>query len=303
MTLLADGDPDESTSVVTDSNQRVERSFGRVQNAVSGVMTADEAFRLRRPVHDYTGGSVPTATTVAEYDGASLVTASSSSGYADILGSVLPEEHPYAAFDGSGFTAWGTAPFTTPQGQWIEVQFADAVDPGPVDLTFDKLGGADVASVRLTTDGGSEVVQVDADGRASGIDLPGTTTSTIRMTVVDARPGINQVRLTNFAVAGHQIRRSLRLPGEVGAAVPRSTSRASPPRRACVPGELGVACRPTWQRETRRPPASTGPSPSPRSAGGGSPAGWWRRTVLPPSGSSHRCRPAGRRHGDVDLRR
>ncbi len=246
---LASGDPDEALDVVTDSNQRVERSFGRVQSAVSGVMTSDEAFRLRRPVHDYTGDSIPTDLTVAQYAGAKLITASSSRGYADILGPVLPEEHPYAAFDSSGFTAWGTAPFTDPEGQWIEVQLDGTIDPGPVDLAFDKVSGADVSEVRLTTDAGSEIVQVAADGTADDIDLPGTSTSRIRLTVVKTRAGISQVRLTNFAIEDHRITRSLLVPGAVRAGTTVHLT-SEPTRRACVSTGSGVACNSDWQRES-----------------------------------------------------
>ena len=165
--------PDETADILTDSNQRIERSFGRVHEATSAVMTADEPFRLSRPVHDYTGDQVPAALTVAEYEGAALVTASSSTGYADIIGPVLPEEAPYAAFDDSAFTAWATAPFTDPEGQWIEVQFAEPETLGTVSLWFDTATGADVTSVRLTTDGGSVTVPIDEDGRARTSTCPG----------------------------------------------------------------------------------------------------------------------------------
>ncbi len=129
---------DEPLDVVTDSNQRVERSFGRITDGVSGVMTR----RRRRSgcdvrSHDFTGGSVPAATTDAEYEGASSITASTSGGYADVLGPIRQDEHPYAAFDASGFTAWTTAPLTSPMGQWIEARFAEPMELGPVSLLFD----------------------------------------------------------------------------------------------------------------------------------------------------------------------
>ncbi|MFC7497479.1 MULTISPECIES: alpha-(1-_3)-arabinofuranosyltransferase domain-containing protein [unclassified Nocardioides] len=250
--VLAGGSDDASdgtVDVVTDSNQRVERSFGRITDGVSGVMTADEDFRLRRPIHDFTGGSVPTATTDAEYKGASLVKASSSGGYADVLGAIRQDEAPYAAFDDSGFTAWTTAPLTSPVDQWIEVEYDEPVDAGTVGLIFDNVGGADVSEVRLTTDGGSVEATVGSDGIAQGIDLPDGTTSSVRMTVLEVRPGARQVRLSNMAIEGGEFHRTLELPGEVTADT-TMLFRSEPARRACVFFGLRVSCSASWQRET-----------------------------------------------------
>ena len=266
-TVLASGESGERTDIVTDSNQRIERSFGRVHAAASGIMTEHEAFRLPRPVLDYTGDQVPDAQTTAEYEGAELVTASSSRGYADILGPVRPEEHPYAAYDGSVFTAWATAPFTSPTGQWIEARFDEPADPGHVDLLFDTANGAEVQSVRLTTDGGTRTVGVGEDGRAADIDLPGTSTRTVRLTVAQASGNNKQVRLTDFNIRGHGINRSLRLPGEVTAGTAVHLS-GELPRRACLTTETGVSCEQSRQRET---PETAGFD---RTVEVGEPSGW-----------------------------
>ena len=69
---------------------------------------------------------MPTTRTTAAYDGIAGVVASSSAGYADILGPVRPEQHPYAAFDRSIYTAWGSAPLSSPQGEWIEATATSA---------------------------------------------------------------------------------------------------------------------------------------------------------------------------------
>lgn len=250
--VLADGADGEGEplDVVTDTNQRVERSFGRITDAVSGVMTAGEEFKLRRPAHDYTGGSVPAATTTAAYQGARLVTASSSGGYANVLGPVRQDEHPYAAFDSSGFTAWSSAPLSSPVGQWIEVEYDEPVEPGPVRLIFDNTRGADVTGVRLSTDAGYVDVTIGSDGLAEDVELPEGSTTSIRMTVLDAEgAGLRQVQLADFHVEGLEVRRTLEVPGQVT----RDTAmvfRSEPARRACVTAGSQLRCSTRWQRET-----------------------------------------------------
>lgn len=246
-------EPEEPVDIVTDSNRRVERSFGRITDAVSGVMTPDDAFRLGRPAHDFTGGSVPEATTDAEYEHVTSITASSSGGYADILGPIRPDEHPYAAFDRSGFTGWTTAPLASPIGQWIEAGFAVPVKLGPVGLIFDSGQGADVSRVRLTTDNGSVDADVGPDGIASSIELPDGTTRTLRVTVLEVRGDARQVRLVNVAIGGLDIRRTLRVPGDVTAETSMFFS-SEETRRACVVVDTRVECAGSWQRQTPETP-------------------------------------------------
>lgn len=236
--------------VVTDSNQRVERSFARVTDGVSAPMTADEEFRADRPVHDFVDGSLPRSMAVAEYDGARLLTASTSGAYAEVFGPVRTEEHPYAAFDASAFTAWTTSPLVPPVGQWLEVQYDAPARPGPVSLLFDNGTGADVSLVRLTTDAGSVDAAVGTDGAAHGVDLPPGRTASLRMTVLAVRPsGAREVRLANFAIGDEPIRRSIRLPGEVTSGT-TMLFRAEQPRRACIVADSGTSCSAEWQRET-----------------------------------------------------
>lgn len=247
--------PDERADVVTDSAQRVERSFGRVHATTSGVMTEQDRYRVDRREHDYTDPSVPSARTVATYEGAQDVVASSSGGYADVLGPVRPEEHPYAAFDGSPFTAWATAPLRDATGQWVELDLGASTDDlGPVSLTFDHVAGAFVRSVRLTTDAGSVSADVDVQGTARDVALPTGLTSRLRITLTDVRGSTTQVRLSDVDLGERDVRRSLLLPGRVsaGTAVHLATEQ---PRRACVTVERGLSCEQTRQRVT---PETTG---------------------------------------------
>ena len=182
--MLAAGD--ERPDVVTDSLRRVERSFGRVHDARSGVMTASEPYRVAREAHDHLDDAMPSSTTVAAYDGAAEIVASSSAGYADILGPVRPEQHPWSAFDHSIYTAWGTAPFARPEGQWIEARFDRPTRVGDVSLSFDTFTGAPVTSVRISTEDRSAVAEVQPDGSVPEVSVDDDAATRLRVTVLGA---------------------------------------------------------------------------------------------------------------------
>ena len=121
--------PTDAPDMVADGYRKRERSFGRLEDAVSEVMARDEPYRLVRSAHDYPGVAA-SERVYARYDGVASVTASTSGGYADTLGPVRPELGPYAAVDGLPETSWQSSPFTDPVGQWVEVRFAQ---PTPLD--------------------------------------------------------------------------------------------------------------------------------------------------------------------------
>lgn len=249
--VLAAGD--DSPDVVTDSLRRVERSFGRVHDARSGVMTASEPYRVAREAHDHLDDAMPSSPTVAAYDGAAEIVASSSAGYADILGPVHPEQHPWSAFDHSIYTAWGTAPFARPEGQWIEARFDRPTRVGDVSLSFDTFTGAPVTSVRISTEDRSAVAEVQPDGSVPEVSVDDDSAARLRVTVLSAGKA-GQVRLSDVRMSGHDLGRSLVAPGRVSA----DTSvflAAETPRRAClVDAEDSVECELSWQRETSEAP-------------------------------------------------
>jgi arabinofuranan 3-O-arabinosyltransferase len=243
-----------SSGVVTDSFRRVERSFGRVHDATSGVMTEGDDFRVDRLVHDFVGGGLPESRTTAVYRGASAITASSSTGYADVLGPVRPEEHPYAAFDQSIYTAWASDPLSRPEGQWIEVRFDEPVAAEQVRLTFDTFTGAEVTSVRLATEDRSMVADVPPNGTVTAAELDDPSARLLRVTVLAAVGDRRQVRLSDVRIAGHDVERRLALPGEVSESGSVLLS-AEAPRRACqVTARRRVSCDLARQRETSETP-------------------------------------------------
>jgi arabinofuranan 3-O-arabinosyltransferase len=245
----------QQADVVTDSLRRVERSFGRAYDARSGDMTAHDPYQVDRPLHDYDGDLVPPYRTVARYSGAATFRASSSGGYVDIFGAVRPEQSPYSAFDHSFYTAWQSAPYSRPQGQWVEVTFVRHRKVGTVSLTFDNAGGTPVRKVRVATQNRSVVAEVQADGRVPDLVLDDDSASRLRVTVLDAGSDSGQVRLSDVRISGHDINRALVLPGVVSSQTAVLTS-SEPPRRACsVAGDDGsVTCDRSRQRETSETP-------------------------------------------------
>lgn len=257
--LLADGTLDgdramvrargrdlRGVDVLTDTLQRVERNFGRVHDATSQVMTADEPYRTRRAAHDYLYDD-PGGSTVARYTGISRVLASSSSGYADTLGSVLPEQGPYAAVDGSLLTSWVSAPFADPRGAWIELQFAKPTVVGAVSLQFDLTSGAGVRRVAVDTDSGRRTASVDLDGRVSGLGMETAPTRKLRVTVLDSNRSIRPVSLEEITIAGIEVSRALQVPGTAYADTTMSF-RSTVQRPACVPFYAGLNCSVEYQR-------------------------------------------------------
>ncbi|WP_224273969.1 alpha-(1-_3)-arabinofuranosyltransferase domain-containing protein [Nocardioides lacusdianchii] len=228
--LAVDG---EAADIVTDDLRRVERTFGRVHDARSGVMTADDRYRVARLAHDHSDDAMPTRRTIAAYDGAAAIVASTSGGYADVLGPVRPEQHPYSAFDRSIFTAWATAPLSRPQGQWIEVRFDRPTPLRRVALSFDTFTGAPVTSVRVTTEDHSVVADVEPDGTAPSIEVGDDSATTMRITVLGAGTSRGQVRLSDVRIADHDVSRSLALPGRVSSTTSVFLTGEAP-RRACA---------------------------------------------------------------------
>ncbi|WP_322921828.1 alpha-(1-_3)-arabinofuranosyltransferase domain-containing protein [Nocardioides renjunii] len=256
--VLAAGDRadvDLPLDVVTDSLRRVERNFGRVHDASSGVMTSADDYRIDRLVHDYIDDALPMGRTVAVYDGAADIVASTSGGYANALGAVRPEEHPYAAFDRSIFTGWSSSPFSRPVEQWVELRFDEPTDVREVSLVFDNAAGVDVTSVRVSTDERSVDAAVAGDGTVAGIDVDDTAATSLRVAVLDAGADRGRVRLMDVRIAGHDVTRSLLLPGTVSADTSVFVS-SEPLRRACAVTDEGgaVACDRSRFRESSETP-------------------------------------------------
>uniref|UniRef100_UPI0016024BB6 alpha-(1->3)-arabinofuranosyltransferase domain-containing protein n=1 Tax=Nocardioides stalactiti TaxID=2755356 RepID=UPI0016024BB6 len=228
---------DGVADVVTDTDQRRERAFGNNDESLSAVMTADEAYRVDRAVHDFPGGpGGPGDEVVADYDGLRSVTASSSQGYADNFGPVLVQAGPAAAVDGDIDTRWVSSLAGDPDEQWLRL---DLDVPRPV-RTVTVTPVADdplVAPIRtLEVVAGDQVVRVDVNtsGAPAVVELDGSEVEAVEVRVVDAATADRGARvgLREVEVDGLRAERTLVLPRSVpdGASWSLTTT---PGRRAC----------------------------------------------------------------------
>ena len=234
--------PTDSPDIVADGYRKRERSFGRLEDALSEVMARDEPYRLVRSAHDYPG--VPATERVyARYDGVASVTASTSGGYADTLGSVRPELGPYAAVDGLSETYWQSSPFTDPVGQWVEVRFAQPtpLDRVSVEVGVDGSTGLPVRRVRVDAGGQVRDAVVDPATGLVDVGLDGRPVDRVRVTVTGVAGTDGVVAMREISFPGVEIGRRLVVPAPGG----RDTTfvlRARPPRRGCIDAGLGVGC-------------------------------------------------------------
>ncbi|GAB3859264.1 alpha-(1-_3)-arabinofuranosyltransferase [Nocardioides maradonensis] len=215
--------------VVGDGYRRRERDFGRVHDAVSSVMTADEPSHTGRVLPDYPepGRARPV---VARYLGIRGLAASSSRGWADTVGAAHPEDGPWSALDGDPTTAWRPGAYVGPAGQWWQL---DLRSPQPVRQV--SLTGAGTWTVRA----GDVARTVRSDGDAS-VDLGGVVAGSVRVTAASADAGA----LAEVDVAGVHAERTLVVPSVAENAHPSFLFTATPETRACVTSLLGPDCDP-----------------------------------------------------------
>ena len=228
---------DKAPDVVGDGFRRRERQFGRLVDATSQVMSADEEYRTKRTAHDYAGVDEDDRV-VARYTSLAAVTASSSSGYVDSFGSIRPENGPFAAVDGSEDTYWQSAPLEDPKAQWLELRFTD---PEPltemrVVAATDVTSGAPIRRVRIEVGDRSYVRSVDPGTGEILLPLAGSTVDRVRIRVLDVfgDPDFGTVAIREVSFAGLEIERSFALPDNGATGESSFVFRARPHRRACV---------------------------------------------------------------------
>jgi arabinofuranan 3-O-arabinosyltransferase len=125
--------PAGATLVVSDSNAKVGRRWDTLRDSIGEVETASQktnpSDESDAPINLFpklgTSGQ-----TVASYLGIKSITASS---YGNPVG-YTPEDRPYNAFDANLDTAWLTAGFSNPIGQWLDIEFNNPVNTNVVTL-------------------------------------------------------------------------------------------------------------------------------------------------------------------------
>jgi arabinofuranan 3-O-arabinosyltransferase len=238
-TALAGDAPGQPVTVMTDGRQRRERQFGRVHDSLSAAMTAEDRYRVARSKHDFESSAGTSARTVAWSPGLSTLTATSSAGFADVLGPVQPEHGPAAALDGLTSTDWRSAPFSAPNGQSIAMTFAALTVVRQVAVTVARLPNRPViATLQLRTDVGTYVASVDPTTGIATFALPGRRITSLSVTAVgvdDAQAGDREIGISEISMPGVDTTRYLIAPGAASAATDLLFSAAAP-TRACVTG-------------------------------------------------------------------
>lgn len=242
-TLFRADSSSEALDVQSDGFRRVQRQFGRVHDATSGVLSENDPERAGMPTEDYLG--VPgEERTVLSHASVVSADASSSRAFADNFGSPDRDSSPYAAIDGDGRTRWQPSLATDPLDAWIAFELREARDWVPLTVQFAK--GPGWARVRsISVDTGQERLEVPVDP-ATGLATARISgeSKMLRISVSRVLPdedatavGIREVWGPDLEVGQH-----LDLP-EAGAGQDTSfLFRNRPPRPVCTPTLGGPVC-------------------------------------------------------------
>ena len=109
--------------VLTDTNRKALERFESENDNVGATLparTGPSSYDPTQVPFDIFGRQRPQDQTIAQYQGAVYVTASS---YGNSVAET-PEDRPYMAFDRNPDTAWSTAAFASAKGQWLQVKLA-----------------------------------------------------------------------------------------------------------------------------------------------------------------------------------
>ncbi|MFM9369707.1 alpha-(1-_3)-arabinofuranosyltransferase [Streptomyces sp. Da 82-17] len=154
--------------------------------------------------------------TTAALRGAKSVTASSSGNWLFHL----PQYDPVNAFDGSPDTGWAEGSAGSPEGEWLRVAFDEAVDvPGRLAVTPLPQNGVRPAptKVRVETEQGAEVSQLQPNGQRQRINAPAGSSSWLKVTILatqGSRPGLSGAGFAEISVPDVQVTRMLSLPAD-----------------------------------------------------------------------------------------
>ncbi|MDT0201312.1 alpha-(1-_3)-arabinofuranosyltransferase family protein [Nocardioides sp. AE5] len=228
--------------IASDGMRRVERQFGRIQDAVGQTMSKDELARSGRVRDDYPGVD-GVALVTAEYVSDVEVSATSSQGYVDVLGGLRPDEGPAAAFDGRLETAWRSAWLTRPVGQGLQFTMDVPVRSGAVVVRFDSSGATTaVTRARITMDDRSQVWAVPADGvLAVPVAEPASRIGIEVVRTAAGDPEVGRVGIFEVEIPGVVPGRTFVMPQSIAPGADLLMRTASPVK-ACQHTTAGLAC-------------------------------------------------------------
>ena len=186
--------------IVTDTPVNRETDYGRVDDHSSAVRGDGDPRKTYNRVPDY---PVPGATpTVGRWSGGRL-SASSSSSDATTLPSVAPASGPSAATDNDPATAWVSNSLQPAIGQWLQIDFDNAVTNAVLTLTPSATAvGAQVRRIQVSTVNGTTTMSFDQSGKPIAVGLPVGETPWVRITAVGTDDGSSGVQfgITDLSV-------------------------------------------------------------------------------------------------------
>lgn len=230
------------TVMVTDALVRRERTFGRLADAESGALAADDPLRLDAPVRDYVLPHLASAESVVRYIGGTPI-ASSSASDPDGFNGTRMDTQPWSAVDGDPMTAWRPAPWSEdPQPAWWKLTTERRFIGDQIVVSLGGEPGVPRPSeLRITTDAGEAVVPVADTGEEQVLDLPPGLTSqiTISSTVPGDAEDAPAFALADVRVPGLTVHRSTVTPVAAGPASVYAFE-ADRGRPGCVTGADGA---------------------------------------------------------------
>jgi arabinofuranan 3-O-arabinosyltransferase len=266
---LVERDPDDATPtvpaddpavaavpvVVSDALVRRERAFGRLADATSAALSADDPLRLDAPARDYLLPGQAAQESVVRYTGGTP-SASSSASDVDSIGGARVEHQPHAALDGDPTTSWRPAVLLGGRSQWWQVALDAPVPATAVTVTLDPRTAAVAPSrVRVGTDAGERVVPLERTAAPQRLALPPGPTRTLRI-AADPAPGTAfgpQLGLAEVALPGAVVRRTLVAPAP-DRAVDTYAFDTAPGVAGCLATPTGsVRCPPALVRGPEEP--------------------------------------------------
>ena len=238
--------------VLTDGQQRREVSFGRATHNTSEVLTKNDPGRQLRQSLDYVSDEKAGATTL-HWTGVESVRTSSSASDANATLLLGPAYSPAAAVDGDPGTRWVSGHLGEAKGEWLEVRFTRPIDVRTIGLGFSAQTpiGAQVRSIAVTTDRGTQLANVDGSGPVQKIKTPAGLTGRIRVTVAAMTTGlVNGVSIAELSIPGISPVSSLKLPSSGQRSVDAIVLRDQMPGRSSC---LHVGDRPLCRAASALP--------------------------------------------------
>lgn len=238
------------TPVVTESPRLIRRNFGELHQT-SPTMSAAH----RRDAADVLDkGWARYATHVTYGGGVRDITASTSAGGDDAIPQARkPEAVPYAAFDGNPLSAWETAGYDGPVGQWLRADFDRARDVRNMTAAFlqDSALGPPVSRVAVETEHGTVEQAVRQSTGPQALRVPAGPTRWLRLRITalaskPAVPAFARAAVSEVAIGGVTPTRTYTLPAPAGVDGPATyvMSRAPGATSECMKGSARWVCAP-----------------------------------------------------------